>query len=68
MDRLLVICPSGYFVAAVAAGFDLRAKRLGSRRARGCSFAGWVPSSLKGVPATDDMDMKKALLMLGTSF
>jgi hypothetical protein len=26
MDRLLVICPSGYFAAAMAAGFDLRVK------------------------------------------
>jgi hypothetical protein len=34
MDRLLVICPSGYFVAAVATGFDLRAKRSSSQQLR----------------------------------
>jgi len=34
MDRLLVICPPGYFVAAVATGFDLRAKRSSSQQLR----------------------------------
>jgi len=33
MDRLLVICPSRYFAAAVASGFALRAKRSSVWRA-----------------------------------
>jgi hypothetical protein len=34
MDRILVICPSGYFVAGGEGGFDLRVRRCSSQRRR----------------------------------